>query len=438
MLSQRMQANLLYRWFLTDEKMEAPEEAKLGEPWRSILRVTGRNIEQYEGVHIGWGRADFLREAVKEVCSGDELQAQVLVDQVYGSAAPVHFPTLAEVAATLPPVGWLWENWVPRGMLTMLGAYQGTGKSYLTMDLARVVLHGGGWPDGAAVTHEAGAARVVYVDAEGIPQVNSARAAAMGVDTGRMYLLMAEAGELLDLTRQVWRDRLLDLVYSVKPALVVIDSLNAVTSTGTKSVEDVNGLMSFLAGVARFFDTALVLVHHLRKPGGGQLMLPGISIHDFMGSAHITAMMRSVIGMSVVQQKGRAFSLNGARRVEVVKTNLTPVYPPALAVRLEQPAPDVVRFGYAPVDGDEADVEVTPEGWLVEFLGENGPTPFGELVTAAEGEGFSKATLYRARKRLGDRVVDSAGRRRRDNAWVLAEQVGEVEEEEGEIGEIGE
>ena len=71
----------------------------------------------------------------------------------------------------------------------------------------------------------------------------------MAVDTKRMYLLTADVGELLDLTRQVWRDRLLDLCYTVSPALVIIDSLNAVTSTGTKSVEDVNALMSFLAGV---------------------------------------------------------------------------------------------------------------------------------------------------------------------------------------------
>ena len=47
----------------------------------------------------------------------------------------------------------------------------------------------------------------------------------------------------------------------------------------------------------------------------------------------------------------------------------------------------------------------------------------------AERDGFSKATLYRARKKLGSRIVDSSGRRRRDNLWALAEQIEESEKE---------
>jgi uncharacterized protein YpbB len=34
-------------------------------------------------------------------------------------------------------------------MITLLGAYQGTGKSYFVLDIARTVIHGGPWPDGA-------------------------------------------------------------------------------------------------------------------------------------------------------------------------------------------------------------------------------------------------------------------------------------------------
>ena len=357
------------------------------------------------------------------VCNGDETQAQTLIDAIYASAAPLRFPTLSELAANLEPVTWLWENWVPKGMLTMLGAYQGTGKSYLTMDLARIVLHGSTWPDGQPTQHDAAGARGLCRCGGHTTGQQRARHGD-GRGRKRMYLLLRLTWANCSIwTRQVWRDRLLDLCYTVSPALVIIDSLNAVTSTGTKSVEDVNALMSFLAGVARYFDTSLVLVHHLRKPGGGQLMLPGISIHDFMGSAHITAMMRSVIGMSVVQQKGRQFSLNGPRRVEVVKTNLTPTYPPALAVTLEQPSPGAVRFSYAPVEADDTGAdEQTPEEWLVKYLEENGPTAFGDLVDDAEQENISKTALHRARKRLGGRIVDSGKRQSQGNQWMLVEQ----------------
>ncbi|MCO5245501.1 MAG: hypothetical protein M9927_17065 [Anaerolineae bacterium] len=44
------------------------------------------------------------------------------------------------------------------------------------------------------------------------------------VSTARMYLLMAEPGEMIDFMQQHWRDRLLDLTYTVTPDLVIVDS----------------------------------------------------------------------------------------------------------------------------------------------------------------------------------------------------------------------
>ena len=71
-----------------------------------------------------------------------------MAPEIEDANEPIHFPTLAEIADTLKPVSWLWPGWIPRGMLSLLGAYQGTGKSYFVLDLARTVIHGGPWPDG--------------------------------------------------------------------------------------------------------------------------------------------------------------------------------------------------------------------------------------------------------------------------------------------------
>ena len=422
MLSQRMQCNLLYRYFVMREPVTIDPNA-LVEPWRQIFLLAEREEREYWVIE-GY---DPLRSAAITIANKDRDLAQRWIDAIYASAEPISFPTLAEMADALEPVSWLWEKWVPRGMLSILGAFQGAGKSYFVMDLARIVLHGPAWPDGSPLQHDVAQARVVYVDAEGIPQVNNERALALGLDTQRMYLLMAEPGEMIDFMQQHWRDRLLDLTYTVAPDLVIVDSLSTITSAGTNSPEEVAGLLTFLNGLAREFGTGLVLLHHLRKPGGGQLSLPGVSIHDFRGSTHIVAMARSVIGLSVVQQPGKQFSLNGPRHIEVVKTNLT-TYPEKLEVRMEQPAEGVVRFAYGQAE-PVADDEPTPEAWLLEYLEANGPTKFADLVTDAERDGFSKATLYRARKKLGSRIVDSSGRRRRDNLWALAEQIEESEEE---------
>ena len=83
-----------------------------------------------------------------------------------------------------------------------------------------------------------------------------------------------------------------------------------------------------------------------------------------MGGARITAMMRSVIGMSVVQQRSASSAVNRRGGWRSSRRNLTPTYPPALAVTLEQPAP-AVRFSYAPVEAGDtgADDRRQEGGW---------------------------------------------------------------------------
>lgn len=414
MITERMQQRLIHRAFVAEEiESTTIDLAGWVWPWREIVLAA-------ESRALGFNAYSRLYEAARMIAGGEADAVQGWMAAIEEAAKPLHFPTLAEIAETLEPVRWLWENWVPRGMLSLLGAFQGTGKSYFVMDLARTVLHGPAWPDGVAVAHDPATAKVVYVDAEGIPQVNHERAQQLGIDTRRMYLMMAGNGELMDFLQPRWRDELLDLAWTVRPDLIVIDSLSAITTRGTNSAEEVSGLLTYLNGLAREVDAGVLLLHHLRKPGGGQLSLPGVSIHDFRGSTHIVALARSVIGLSVVQEPGKQFSLNGPRHMEVVKTNLAPAYPPKLEIRLQREETGV-RFEYGAVAGQVVEAEPSAEEWLLEFLSDNGPTKFKELVDAATADGFSKATIYRARKKLGGRIVDSSGRQGKGNLWMLAE-----------------
>ena len=40
-------------------------------------------------------------------------------------------PSLKDIADGLPPIEYVWKGWVPRGLLTILGASQGSGKSFV-------------------------------------------------------------------------------------------------------------------------------------------------------------------------------------------------------------------------------------------------------------------------------------------------------------------
>lgn len=427
MITDRMQASLLYRYFATDE--ECADEIELScwrWPWREVFLHAERISAQYGGVIIGMTGRELLRKAVEAAAGSDEEAVRAWWATILDSTEPIHYPTLAELAESLPPVRWLWPGWIPRGMISLLGAFQGTGKSYFVMDLARTVIHGGAWPDGTPAER---IGRVIYVDAEAIPQVNNERAVKMQINRHQLYLLMAGNGELLDLTAAKWQDRLMDMAAALKPELIIIDSYSSISSSGQNSVEDTARLLAYLGGLATATDAGLLVLHHLRKPSTGQMALPGMNIHDFRGSGNITAMARSVMGLSVIQT-GKQFSLNGPRRLDLVKTNLGP-YPDSIGIEMET-AGDLVRFKYgkAPRYDQESPGESCEE-WLIGYLEEHGDSKPADVIAAAEEAGFTKATLYRTRKKLNAVIFNThANFRHPANCWTLDGE--EAAEDDGE------
>jgi putative DNA primase/helicase len=421
MITERMQANLLYRFFVQGE--DCGNQINLADwrwPWREIFLHAEHEQDTYNGVIIGVTGRGFLRDAVKLVAGNDEEAARIWWATIQDSAEAPHFPTLAEIADTLQPVTWLWPGWIPRGMLSLLGAYQGTGKSYFVLDLVRTVIHGGPWPDGSPQERIGNA---IYVEAEAIPQVTNERAQALGIDRHRLWMLMADNGEMLDLTQPRWQDRLLDMATIVEPGLIIIDSLSSISSVGQNSVEDTTRLMLYLVALARHCDCGLLVLHHLRKPPGGQLNLPGMSVHDFRGSGHITAMARTVLGLSVIQN-GRQFSLNGPRRLDLVKSNLGP-YPDGIGLKLEGDNTSM-RFVYGePVAFEDAPQESTGdkcEEWLLGYLAEHGPSKPAEILSAGKDAGFTRDTIYRTRKALQAMIGNTEKNfRAPGNRWLLCD-----------------
>lgn len=423
MITERMQKRLLYQ-ALIEQSIESTEIELDGWvwPWREIMLASERD----DAISVIGGRLGY---ALRLLAGDDREQAQDWRREIEDANEPIHFPTLAEIADTLKPVSWLWPGWIPRGMLSLLGAYQGTGKSYFVLDLARTVIHGGPWPDG---TLQDRIGNCIYVEAEAIPQVTNERAQALGIDRHRLWMLMADNGEMLDLTQPRWQDRLLDMATVVEPQLIIIDSLSSISSSGQNSVEDTTRLMLYLVALARHCDCGLLVLHHLRKPPGGQLSLPGMSVHDFRGSGHITAMSRTVMGLSVIQN-GRQFSLNGPRRLDLVKSNLGP-YPDGIGLKLEGDSTSM-RFVYGePVAFEDAQESTADkcEQWLLDYLAEHGPSKPNDILIAGKDSGFTRDTIYRTRKALQAMIANTEKNfRAPGNRWRLRDD----EDSDGEDDE---
>ena len=412
MITERMQIQAV-----ADKLAGLPAKLKAGElsePWATCWRV----LESSNGI-----TNQALLEALK-----DEPERERIVGAIL-SARPGYspqYPSLKDIAEDLPPIEWLWPGWIPRGMLTLFGASPGSGKSFTVLDLSWRIIHNKGFPDGRPIPNPG--ANVLYVDAEMVPQILNERATNYQIDRQKLFIMMPKAGEMVDFAEGVYRDQLIEMVASLQPELVIIDSLSSIHSKGQNNVEDVRELLGFLTQVAVTFRTGLVLIHHIRKPGGGdqQMLQRDLSMEDLSGSGHIIAMARVVLGMHVVQV-GPEFDPNGPRKLKVLKTNLGPYEQPlGFEFAPLHPSGVFLKWTDAPAQRYmEPTKSDNCSNWLVELLSA-GPMAPNEIVEQAGDRGFNRRMVYRARELLGSRIRNTAGRKSPDNEWEL---VGWDEEE---------
>jgi len=365
-------------------------------------------------------RWDAFAQEWLPLATGHEANYKLLLSLRARAADP--YPTADDLLDGLPELRWLWPGWIPYGLLSLLVAVPGTGKSYLALDLCRRLIAGATFPDGLRIGE---GCRALYVDAENTPQIMRQRLADWTREQrqGLYYLRPDPERLMLNLSEYEDRDLLLEAVYRARPRLVVIDSYGSITLRGENAKEDVQQLLSFLSKMAIEYDIALVVIHHLRKRSTAQLTLPGMmDIDAIRGSSHIPAMARNVLGLQWVS--GGA-DRNGPRKLQVIKSNLDR-YPEPLGVWFDShpdhPELAVLRYGPAPQDEDETPSKLEEcAAWLLAVLAEEGPLSPAEVIDLAKYESFSESTLYRARKALGDQVVNTAGWRDPANQWALAD-----------------
>jgi hypothetical protein len=245
----------------------------------------------------------------------------------------------------------------------------------------------------------------------------------------------------------LYQGLLREMCHDLRPALVVVDSLAAATSRGETSIEGARAILGFLTGLARDHDMGMLVIHHLRKRAGGSRARFRPAADDLRGSSHLSAAARSVIAMSLatslpanagwaVGDRGEILfqgpGYNGPRRLEVVKTNLCRV-PPALEVVLEgeDGAVPTLRYAQAPADEPPPTQAARCARWLLDHLAAAAePQKPAEVVRAAQAAGFTRFTLYRARRALAGAIVDM-GRNPNDpkKRWARAETGARIAQE---------
>jgi hypothetical protein len=178
----------------TLEQLERMHRA-FDEPWRTYL---GPLLDAM-GMPAGVARSSFITSSVGITPEHRQLVAQV-------AARSSHIPALEELP--LPEIKWVWEQWLPCGMLTLFGAMPSAGKSYVALDLARRIIDGTSFPDGTPVERPG---PVIYIDAENLPQIHDQRARGWGMDRSQLYVMVpGDRRLMIDFGDEEDRDRLLE------------------------------------------------------------------------------------------------------------------------------------------------------------------------------------------------------------------------------------
>lgn len=365
------------------------------------------------------GEIQALQQALSDHPDAEDFLHELLQYKPGKNRSAEGLSTLEELGKTLKPITWVWKNWVLRGLLSMVGAVSGVGKSFFALDLARSIIMRQPFPDGQQPDPDR-ATRVLYVDAEMVPQILYQRARAWELDLAKLYVLLPEESAILDLDKPAGRSRLTNAIEASEPELVIIDSLSAITSKGENYAEDVSDRMMFLRELARKYDIGLLLVHHLRKTSSLVTRSWIVTLDDFRGSTNIVNHTRSVMALSQVPV-GPEADPNSPRLLAIVKSNVAPHTKP-LGFEFTQLASGeaMLKWGEAPEPYKEPTQLDRCKEWLKQLLiSEMFPLKPAEIIQRAAEESFSASLVYRARRELSGVIHNTRGHKDPDNCWIL-------------------
>lgn len=312
-------------------------------------------------------------------------------------------------------VSWLWEGFLPKGCLTLLGGEIQAGKSTIAMSLAAIVTTGGFWPDGSRCITPG---KVIFWSSEEIVEsVVKPRLMVAGADVSRILTIESSLDEkdqpcAFDPAQDIplLRDEILNLG---QVSLVIIDPLISAVAGDTNKANDVRRSLQPIVTLAEEFNCTVLGIHHVAKNSQGK------STNDRMlGSQAFAAMARVVLAAAKDEDSdNRVFAIsksniskdNGGFNYSIEGVSFA-------SPKGEEIKTSRVLWGKA-LEGSSrrilSEVEGEPNqdssklGQAKQFLLQAlSPSPVGarELIrNAREGFGISEKTLRRAQNALGIR-----------------------------------
>ncbi len=177
---------------------------------------------------------------------------------------------LAELEEPAPEARWLVESLWGRAAVGFVAGHPKVGKTWLGLDLALSVATGTRCLDHFEVQDPG---EVLVYLAEDHPHTVRERLAGLcqlrglRIEEVALHVITAPAVRL-DIERD--RARLIETVAAIRPRLLLLDPLVRLHRRDENHAGEVAELLTYLRDLQRLQDLAVIVVHHLRKNGGGR------------------------------------------------------------------------------------------------------------------------------------------------------------------------
>jgi hypothetical protein len=311
-------------------------------------------------------------------------------------------------------VTWLWEGWLPRGKLSLLGGHPGDGKSTLTTALAATLSTGGAWPDGS----QAPLGSTLFLLAEdALGDTVRPRLDQHGADVERIEaveMIRHEDGREQIFSLSEHLEMLEERIMEMGAALLVIDPLSDfLTSRNRNDDGDIRDVLTPLGKLAERCNVAILGIMHIGKPGAVRKR----PLQTFMGSTAFGAVARQALLVHPIPEGER-------KLLAVIKSNVA-VFPRPL--EWSRPLDSaIIWHGQSQhsvevlLDGGGVDAAPTQREIAGQFLKQvlvDGPMPSRIVRETASERGISETTLNRECQSLGITYRKVGGSR--ESPWYM-------------------
>ena len=326
---------------------------------------------------------------------------------------------------------WLIENVLyPEGFCFIYGT-EGTGKSFITMDMAKAVATGAPWLSHFKTTKT----NILFLDKENPQSIIKKRIAGLGInstDTPNIYWLKyPEKFSLADSKGgySAFAQALINVVSDKKIGLIIFDSF----------VDFMVGNESSSGDTQQFFDAirelyakiAYITIHHENKPAQG---VPRSDSQKLRGSTNINAQTVTMFRLEAVAKSNTEMTLKQTKNRDAPKINKFMI---KMNIQVNEDQSTVVTgFDYV---GDVEDLneeknEEAKES-IVEILNSNnGLYNRKGLIELLNGQGISERTTERAIKGMFDEKIISKIRKGKEIIIVLNRPIVENNDFDGGLG----